>query len=452
MRYCLPLRGLLFGGLFFGMMTKAVAQPQLTHISIDTEIDARSHRHLMLGLRAAEEQKSRLVILELNTYGGELSYADKMRQLLLSSRRPVYAFINKNAASAGALIAIACDSIYMAEGASIGAATVVTSLGEAAPDKYQSYMRGIMRATAETRGRNTQLSEAMVDPDVVVDSLAPKGKVLTLSTQQALKYGFCEAKANSLDELLQHLSLQEEDVLRYESSGIEKVISFFINPAVSAVLITIIILGLYGELKTPGVGFPGIAAVVAALLYFVPYYLHGLAANWEILALLLGLGLIVLEVFVIPGFGMAGILGIAFVIGSILLVMLDNELFDFSRVPLTAIREAAMVVLVAMLGGGVLAIVAGKQLLKTKAFKRLMLLDDTDPSDYLVRSSETNYSLLGRIAEVYTVLHPSGKIKIEGKVYEATSDTSDYIPVGTSVEIVSEEGRELRVVAKSNNK
>ena len=449
MRHYLLLRKLWTTGLLLGIITKGLAQPYVMHISIDAEIDTRTHRYLRLGLEEAEKQEAKLVILELNTYGGELSYADKMRQLLLSSKRPVFAFINKNAASAGALIAIACDSIYMTEGASIGAATVVTTLGEAAPDKYQSYMRGIMRSTAETRGRNTKLSEAMVDPDVVVDSLAPLGKVLTLSTQQAIKYGFCEAKTNSFDQLLLYLNLQDKEVVRYEPSSVEKVIAFFINPTVSALLITIIILGIYGELKTPGLGFPALAAVVAAMLYLVPYYLHGLAANWEIFVLLVGLSLVVLEIFVLPGFGLAGISGTVLIVGALLLVMLDNELFDFSLVPIDALREAATVVLVAILGGGVLLLVVGKQLLNTKAFRRLTLPNNMDPNKgYRVSSSEKEHSLLGKIGEVHTVLRPSGKIKIEDQVYEATSATSDYVSVGTSVEVVSEEGRELRVIKK----
>ena len=126
------------------------------------------------------------------------------------------AFINKDAASAGALISIACDSIYMAKGSSIGAATVVTQDGASAPDKYQSYMRSIMRSTAEAKGRNPQMAEAMVDEDIELDSIATEGKVLTLSVSEAIKNGFCEAEAQNLDEIMARSGVEDFEVETFD--------------------------------------------------------------------------------------------------------------------------------------------------------------------------------------------------------------------------------------------
>ena len=170
-------------------------------IKIDSNIGPRTHRHLAQGLLEAESRGVGAVLLELNTFGGALNSADEMRQLLLSHPQPVHVFINKNAASAGALLSLACDSIYMSSGSSIGSATVVSASGEVLADKYQSYMRALMRSTAETQGRSARMAEAMVDPDVEIDSLAPKGKVLALSTKDALARGFCEGRAETIEEV-----------------------------------------------------------------------------------------------------------------------------------------------------------------------------------------------------------------------------------------------------------
>ena len=182
------------------------------HLKIQDNIDPRTNRYSELGLEKAKEIDADLVILELDTYGGALNDADEIRTRILDFDRPIYAFINKDAASAGALISIACDSIYMAKGSSIGAATVVTQDGAAAPDKYQSYMRSIMRSTAEAKGRNPAIAEAMVDEDINLDSIATEGKVLTFSVSEAMKHGFCEAQVESVQELLARVSVEDYEM------------------------------------------------------------------------------------------------------------------------------------------------------------------------------------------------------------------------------------------------
>ena len=227
------------------------------------------------------------------------------------------------------LLAIA--SIWLRAPAS-GAATVVTQDGAAAPDKYQSYMRSIMRSTAEAKGRDPRMAEAMVDEDIDLDSIATEGKILTLSTSEAIKYGFCEAEVSSIDEIMQRSGVDDYELKEFKLGATEKIISLFLNPFVSGILILIIIGGIYFELQTPGVGFPILASIAAIILYFVPNYLNGLAENWEILMFMVGIILIALEVFVIPGFGVAGVLGLICTIGSLVLVMLNNDMFDFSFV------------------------------------------------------------------------------------------------------------------------
>ena len=157
----------------------------------------------------------------------------------------------------------------MSSGASIGAATVVTGDGTQAPDKYQSYMRSIMRSTAEAKGRDPKIAEAMVDEDIEVDSISMEGKVITFSTKEAIKYGFCDAELNSVVEIMERQGIEDYEITKFELGSTEDIISFFLNPVVSSILILLILGGLYFELQTPGIGFPIIASITALILYLV---------------------------------------------------------------------------------------------------------------------------------------------------------------------------------------
>ena len=210
---------------------------------IDNNIDPRTNRYSKLLLEEASNKNYDVVVIEMDTYGGAVNDADDIRTRILDFEIPIYVWINKDAASAGALISIACDSIYMSSGASIGAATVVTGDGTQAPDKYQSYMRSIMRSTAEAKGRDPQIAEAMVDEDITVDSISMEGKVITFSTKEAIKYGFCDAELNSVDEIMKRQGIDDYEITNFELDSTEGIISFFLNPIVSSILI-LLILGL----------------------------------------------------------------------------------------------------------------------------------------------------------------------------------------------------------------
>jgi membrane-bound serine protease (ClpP class) len=417
-------------------------------MEIRSEIDARSKRYVDLALEEAKKAQATHIIIDMNTYGGALYDADEIRTALLQLEIPVYVYINKNAASAGALISIACDSIYMAPGASIGAATVVNQTGEAAPDKYQSYMRSIMRSTAEATGRDPKIAEAMVDENLVVDSISEPGQVITFSTAEAIKYGFCEGEMASLDDVLFELNLLNSTRIDYKVSTTEKIISFFINPFISGLLILIILGGIYFELQTPGVGFPIAASIIALVLYLVPYYLNGLAENWEILAFVIGLVLIALEIFVIPGFGIFGILGLILTLGSLVFMMLNNNFFDFEFVPKENIMQALITTLLGLFGSLVLMFIGGVRLTQTKYFKRIALQDTQNSAEgYSSRFIEKGF--IGKTGTVYSVLRPSGKVEIEGDLYDAYT-RGEYLEQGEQIEVIEESGTSLRVKKKSN--
>ncbi len=413
-------------------------------MEIKAAIDARMNHYVELALVEARSIEADLVIIEMDTYGGAVNDADDIRTMVLEFEKPIYVFINKDAASAGALISIACDSIYMAAGSSIGAATVVTPDGQAAPDKYQSYMRSMMRSTAEANGRDPQIAEAMVDETIEIDSISAEGKVLTLSTSEAIQYGFCEAQVKDIDELLDHLGISDYDINTYKLDSTNKVIAFFLNPFLSGILILVILGGIYFELQTPGVGFPLMAALIALTLYFIPYYLNGLAENWEIALFFVGLALIGLEVFVIPGFGVAGVLGITFTLGSLVLVMLNNDVFDFSFVDPDAIFIAVSTTLAGLMGSFILIFVGGVRLTDSSIFKRVALQDVQDKSEGFSAASFRKESMLGKRGKAYTNLRPSGKVMIDENVHDAFT-RGNYIAQDVEIEVISEEGTSLKV-------
>ena len=412
-------------------------------MEIKAEIDPRMARYVKLALAHAEETKADLVIIDMDTYGGVLTDAKEIVDFIMDFKKPVWVYINSDAASAGALISIACDSIYMAPGASIGAATVVEGDGKAAPDKYQSYMRSIMRSTAEENGRDPRIAEGMVDERVVIDSLKQAGKVITFTTSEAIENGYCEAKVESIEEILKRNKIDNYTIDHFELSISEKIIAIFLNPFISGLLILVIIGGIYFELQTPGIGFPLFAAIISLLLYLVPYYLNGLAAYWEIIALFVGLILIGAEIFIIPGFGIAGVAGIGLTITSLILIMLNNDFFNFEFVPLGDIIVAAFATVGGLTGGILLLFFGGAQLTQTKAFKRIALTDTQEAA----QGYTTNFSakaLLGKKGTAYTVLRPSGKVKIEEEIYDAFT-RGDYIERGDAIEVVDTEGSTLKV-------
>lgn len=434
---------LLCGMALLSIFPAAAQKNTVMVMEIKSEIDPRMTRYVQLALDHAEEIKADIVIIEMDTYGGILTDAKEIVDLVMDFKNPVWVFINSDAASAGALISIACDSIYMSAGASIGAATVVEATGEKAPDKYQSYMRSIMRSTAEENGRDPRIAEAMVDENIAIDSITQAGQVITFSTSEAIKYGYCEGKVASIEEILKKNNVENYEIERFTLGGTEKVIAFFLNPFISGLLILVIIGGIYFELQTPGVGFPGAAALIALVLYLVPYYLNGLADNWEIIALFLGLGLIGVEIFVLPGFGVAGIAGISLTVISLVLIMLNNDFFDFQFVPMREILYATAAALGGIFGGFALLFVGGTRITSSGFFRKIALTETQERSQGYT-SSSFKESMKGKKGTAYTVLRPSGKIMIDGQLFDAYT-RGDYIEKGQAVEVTNDEGTSLQV-------
>lgn len=433
-------------------------------IDIKKEIGSTTWLYLDKGMEEAEEINASCIILHLNTYGGQVVFADSMRTRILNSEIPIYAFIDNNAASAGALISIACDSIYMRSGGSIGAATVVSQQGEAAPDKYQSYMRSMMRATAESHGKDTTIvgndtiikwfrdpaiAEAMVDQSLYVKGVADTGKVLTLTALEAIENGFCEGLAKNIPDVLKLTGHEGAILQTYKATAFDSIKGFLINPVIHGILIMIIIGGLYFELQSPGIGFPLIVSIIAAILYFSPLYIDGLAANWELALFVVGLVLIMLEVFVIPGFGVAGISGIILVVTGLVLSMVGNVVFDFSNVPFEETITAMLTVVLSLVLAVSSSVYITSRLIKNpKSFSFVALTATQDEDKGFIGIDSSIRGLIGKEGVAATVLRPSGRIEISDEPYDAISDDG-FIEKGTSVIVTGVDAGQVIVEKKS---
>lgn len=431
---------------------------------IKKQIAAPIWRTTKMSLEEATEAGADYVLIHMNTYGGQVDMADSIRTAILNYPVPVLVFIDNQAISAGALISIACDSIYMRPGGNIGAATVVNQTGEQVPDKYQSFMRGMMRSTSEAHGkvplvengdttwvwhRDPDIAQSMVDPKMFVDGVSDTGSVLTLTTLEAIDLGFCEAEANSIEEVLEKAGIENYDILEFRPGFTEKIIQLLINPFVSGLLIMIVIGGIYFELQSPGVGFPLIAAISAAILYFAPLYLEGIAENWQVIVFIVGVVLIAVEIFAIPGFGVAGILGIAGIIAGLTFGMIDKINFRFGPSPVegNTIIAAFAIVLLSMLTAFFLSIWGSKKLLTSNRLLGRLALQKVQERDegYVSVDLKKQKSVIGKTGIAHTVLRPSGKVMIDNEIYDAKSEVA-YIEKGDKIIVKREESGQLYVL------
>lgn len=445
------LKLLLFVAVLYTSVTVAAAEKKVFTIDIKKEIGSTTWLYIQKGFDEAALKEADVVIIHMNTYGGEVVYADSIRTKILNSEIPVHVFIDNNAASAGALISIACDKIFMRPGGTIGAATVVNQTGEQMPDKYQSYMRATMRATAEAHGQDTIISgndttyrwrrdpliaEAMVDERTVIPNVIDSGKTLTFTAQEALKFGYCDAIASDMDEIIsKHLEMADYELIAFEPTAMDNLRGFLMSSVFQGILIMLIIGGIYFELQSPGIGFPLAVAVVAALLYFAPLYIEGLAANWEILVFVIGLILIALEIFVVPGFGITGISGIIFVIAGLTLSLLENVNFDFDPVESGNVGKALLTVTAGITLGLGLVIYLSSRIGAKGLFRNIALNTNLENDKGYIGVSIENKSLVGKSGITHTDLRPSGKVTVDGHTYDAITEEG-FISKGTEVRVI----------------
>lgn len=430
---------LIFSALILSFWASASDSHKLIYrIRLDQDIDKASQRLVVLGLEKASGANADYVLLDLDTYGGAVDAADSIRSAILRYPKPVVAYVNMQAASAGALISIACDSIYMKTGSSIGAATVVDQSGNVMPDKYQSFMRGMMRSTAQATGRDPKIAESMTDT----------ANVLTLTPTEAIAVGYCEGIAESYQDVAKCIAGGDDYIIKDmadEMTWLDKLIQFLLHPLLQSIFMMMIVGGIFVEIRTPGIGLPLLTAVVGALLYFAPAYMVNLLSNWELLLFIAGLILLVMEIFVIPGFGVCGILGIIAVVLALAFGMVDNADFyeidgTFTLTPLLRPICIVTVSAAAAIFGGVWLV---RRLYTTRSFDYIALRDEMSASEGYSGVVMGLEVLIGQNVTVLNDLKPSGKVRSgDGRIYEAVLQTGGYASKGEVLKVVAaEQGR-----------
>ena len=418
----------------FGNDTKTI----FYRIRLDQDIDPSSQRLVTVGLEKAREAKADYIILDLDTYGGAVNAADSIRSAILRYEKPVLAFVNMQAASAGALISIACDSIYMKTGSSIGAATVVNQTGEVMPDKYQSFMRGMMRATAEATGRDPHIAESMTDT----------ANVLSLTPTEAIAVGFCEGICENEYEVAEKVTGDNSFVIKNmgdDMTWLDKLIQFLLNPLLQSIFMMMIIGGIFVEIRTPGIGLPLVTAIVGALLYFAPAYIGHLAQSWEIFLFIVGLILIAVEIFALPGFGVCGIAGIVAVVISLAFSMVDNiELFHWDgTVNLRPIIQPLGIVVLSATAAIFGSVWIVRKLYDTRSFDHIALRQEMKAEDGYTSVASGLESIVGQSVTVFTDMRPGGKVLTsDGRIHEANLKYGGYASKGEILKVTSaEQGR-----------
>ena len=433
----------LFTTLLLNGPSFAQTSPVVYVVPIEGIIDLGLAPFVQRVLGEASDAGAAAVILEINTFGGRVDAAVLIRDALLNTRVKTVAFVNKRAISAGALITLSAEKIVMADGGTIGAATPVQMGQSGAPaqpveEKTVSYMRKEFRATAESRKRPPLLAEAMVDADVVIPGIIEKGKLLTLTTEEALKHKLVDFSANSLEKVLKQSGLAKAEVRRATANWAENVVRFLTHPIVSSLLITIGMLGIIIEIRTPGFGVPGLLGIASLALFFWGHWLVHLAGWEELLLVGAGIALLVAEIFITPGFGVAGALGIVALLSGLSLSLFGaGATWEFV---LGAVGRVVFSLLLAIIG----SLVMLRFLTRLPFGRRLILETELLAGAGGSSAPESDRRWLGKSGTALSPLRPAGNAEIEGELVDVVSD-GEFIEPGVPVVVIRVDGNRIVV-------
>ncbi len=423
---------LALGPLSRGTVRGATGPPLVYQIEVAGAIDLGLAPYVERVLADAASAGAAGVIIRLETPGGRVDAAIRIRDALLRASVPTIAFVDREAYSAGALVALASQRIYMTPGAVVGAAAPVDVSGQPAGEKATSAVRELFRATAEARGRPPEAAAAMVDADVEFPPLAPRGKLLTLTTTQALSLGIADGEAADRDALLAAEGLAGARVVQPAPNWAEGLLRFLTNPIVQSLLLSVGMVGIIAELYSPGFGLAGGIGIGALALYFGGQYVVGLV-GWEEAALIaLGVLLLLLELLVIPGFGVAGILGFVALVAGLGLSLVGRlpTAADWSRAAWVLVGTLALTV-----GGVVLLSLLAPA---TPVFRRLRLATVLGPErapEPPVPGEEPGPEWVGQEGRTLTDLRPTGFAAFGAARVEVVSE-GPFVPAGRAVVIV----------------
>ena len=353
-------------------------------VPIQNTIDLGIPAFVNRAVNAAENNDATLLVFEINTYGGRVDAATQIKDAISSTDIQTVAFINKRAISAGSLISLSCDKIYMTPGATIGATSVVDMSGEKQSEKAQSYMREEMGATAESSGKNVTIARGMVDEElsfeylvvegdsVKVDDIEGRkeGKLITLTTELALKYKIADGESESIEDIIADLNIENYDIITLDENWSEDLVRFLTDPVVSSLLTTFGTIGIISELYSAGWGIGGTIGIVCLTLALGAGYLTKLASATDLLIIFSGLALLLIEFLAIPGFGVFGIAGLIILFYGLYLLLIPE-------VPVSdeIYREALDGFSWAIVGGIIVLIMLIRLISQSKVFQKLITHD-----------------------------------------------------------------------------
>ena len=463
--------------IYFYIASAFLLSDNVYHIPIEGTIDLGLPPYIERSIKEAETNNAVSIIFTINTFGGRVDAATQIKDAILNSKVPTVAFINKRAISAGALISLSCEKIYMTGGATIGATTAVDMSGKKASEKVISYMREEMASTAEKRGRNKHIARGMVDEElefpskvkneyiksdneidtvktiiyylimdndtIYVDDIEGRkqGNLITLTTEQALKYKIADRSADTFDSILDSLGFSNANVQTTSENWSENFVRFLTNPVVASLLTTFGFLGILFELQSPGWGIPGSVGLICLILSLSASYIAELATMNDFLIILIGILCIILEALVFPGFGIPGIAGIIFILWGLYLLLLPD-------IPVgeEVLSQASNGLFIGIIGGLIGLVLLFRAMTKTKFWKDLTSPGGQNKEDGYVASFGWE-KLVGEIALTETDLHPSGWIVVNNERIFAVSE-GNFIDKNVKVIILSVDGNRVVVRKK----
>ena len=463
--------------IYFYIASAFLLSNTVYHIPIEGTIDLGLPPYIERSIKEAETNNAVSIIFTINTFGGRVDAATQIKDAILNSKVPTVAFINKRAISAGALISLSCEKIYMTGGATIGATTAVDMSGKKASEKVISYMREEMASTAEKRGRNKHIARGMVDEElefpskvkneyiksdneidtvktiihylimdndtIYVDDIEGRkqGNLITLTTEQAIKYKIADKSADTFDSVLDSLGFSNANVQTTSENWSENFVRFLTNPVVASLLTTFGFLGILFELQSPGWGIPGSVGLICLILSLSASYIAELATMNDFLIILIGILCIILEALVFPGFGIPGIAGIIFILWGLYLLLLPD-------IPVgeEVLSQASNGLFIGIIGGLIGLVLLFRAMTKTKFWKDLTSPGGQNKEDGYVASFGWE-KLVGEIALTETDLHPSGWIVVNNERIFAVSE-GNFIDKNVKVIILSVDGNRVVVRKK----
>ncbi|PLT35243.1 nodulation protein NfeD [Bacillus sp. V5-8f] len=415
--------------LFF--QSASVAKSEKVYIvPVQNTVENGLYAFLERAFQTAESNKADLVILEINTPGGAIDAAGKIGKLISDTPIKTAAFVNNRALSSGAYISLNADEIYMVPNATIGSAAVIDSSGNMAGKKAQSYWVAAMETAAEQNGRDAKYARAMAEEGIILPEIdKKKGSLLTLTAEEAQRVGYSNGTVSGSAALLEELGLEDAAIRHVNETFSEKLSRFLTSPFVVPFLLTIAAVGLVFELFSPGFGIPGLTGITALILFFYGHLVAGLAGYETIALFIIGIILIVLELF-LPG-GIIGIFGFAAVIASLFMASGDVINMAFSLVIALTASILVSILFVKVFGR------------KMNFFKKMILTDSTKTEKGYV-SNQNRLDLIRKQGRALTDLRPSGTAIIQEERVDVVTEGS-FIGKGTLVKVIKAEGSRIVV-------